>query len=74
MVPMSADPQIREGLVPFKGRRTWSRAVGDHEAAGRLPLVLVNGGPGATHDCFGPPERFHEVAEGFLDRVEGSAA
>jgi hypothetical protein len=74
MVPMSADPQIREGLVPFRGHSTWSRAVGDHEAAGRPPLVLVNGGPGATHDYFEPPERFREVAEWFLDRVEGSAA
>jgi proline-specific peptidase len=54
MVAMSADLQIREGFVPFRGHRTWYRIVGDREAAGRLPLILVNGGPGAPHDSFEP--------------------
>jgi len=35
MVAMSADLQIREGCMPFRGHRTWHRIVGDHEAAGR---------------------------------------
>jgi proline-specific peptidase len=54
MVAMSADLQIREGFVPFRGHRTWYRIVGDREASGRLPLILVNGGPGAPHDYFEP--------------------
>ena len=54
MVPMSADLQIREGFVPFRGRRTWYRVVGDGESAGKLPLVLLNGGPGVPHDGFEP--------------------
>jgi len=51
---MSADPPISEGFVPFRGHRTWYRVVGEREVAGRLPLVLINGGPGATHDYFEP--------------------
>ena len=77
MVAMSADPPISEGFVSFRGHRTWYRVVGDREAAGKLPLILLNGGPGVPHDHFEPragPERFREVVEGFLDRVEGSAA
>ena len=54
MVPMSADLPIREGVVPFRGQRTWYRVVGDGEAAGKLPLVLINGGPGAPHDYLEP--------------------
>ena len=54
MFPMSADPPISEGFVPFRGHRTWYRVVGHREAAGKLPLVLINGGPGAPHDSFEP--------------------
>jgi pimeloyl-ACP methyl ester carboxylesterase len=54
MVPMSADPPISEGFVPFRGHRTWYRVVGDRVAAGKLPLVLLNGGPGVPHDYFEP--------------------
>lgn len=54
MVPMSAYPPVREGFVPFRGYLTWYRVVGDGEAAGKLPLVLVNGGPGAPHDYLEP--------------------
>jgi len=122
MVAMSADPPISEGFVPFCGHRMWYRAVGDREAAGKPPLVLLNGGPGVPRDYFEPlaewacagrrvvfydecaatiqedlhrrlpgsewvvfeqsahlphfeePERFREVVEGFLGRVEGGAA
>ena len=54
MVPMSVRPPVNEGFVPFRGHRTWYRAVGDGETAGKLPLVLLNGGPGAPHDYFEP--------------------
>jgi proline-specific peptidase len=39
-----------EGFVPFRGLRTWYRVVGDGEEPGKLPIVLLHGGPGATHD------------------------
>jgi proline-specific peptidase len=39
-----------EGTIPFKGLETWYRIVGDGEAPGKLPLLLLHGGPGAPHD------------------------
>jgi L-proline amide hydrolase len=41
---------VNEGYVPFHGYRTWYRVVGDGEEPGRLPLLLLHGGPGGTHD------------------------
>jgi proline-specific peptidase len=40
----------REGYIPFRDWRTWYRVVGDREAPGKLPLLLLHGGPGAAHD------------------------
>ena len=54
MRAMSGAPPISEGFIPFRGHRTWYRVCGDGESAGKLPLVLVNGGPGAPHDYFEP--------------------
>lgn len=42
--------QITEGYIPFKGYRTWYKIVGDQEAPGKLPLLCLHGGPGASHD------------------------
>jgi proline-specific peptidase len=39
-----------EGYVPFREYRTWYRIVGDGEDEGKLPLLCLHGGPGATHD------------------------
>jgi proline-specific peptidase len=46
----------REGFVSFRGYKVWYRVVGDREAAGRLPLLCLHGGPGATHDYLEPLE------------------
>ena len=46
----------REGFVPFRGLRTWYRVVGDGEEPGKLPVLLLHGGPGATHDYLEPLE------------------
>jgi L-proline amide hydrolase len=43
----------REGRVPFGDGETWYRVTGDLDAAreaGVAPLVVLHGGPGATHD------------------------
>jgi len=46
-----------EGFVPFRGYRTWYRVVdGDERSEGKLPVVLLHGGPGATHDYLEPLE------------------
>ncbi|MGP8163044.1 MAG: proline iminopeptidase-family hydrolase [Acidimicrobiales bacterium] len=55
------DPPIREGFVPFAGHRSWYRVVGDGETAGRLPLLCLHGGPGATWHHMEP---YGELAEG----------
>jgi proline-specific peptidase len=46
----------REGTIPFHGYHTWYRIVGDDEDPGRLPLLVLHGGPGAPHDYLEPLE------------------
>jgi len=41
---------VKEGFIPFKGYRTWYKIVGAREESGKLPLLLLHGGPGACHD------------------------
>lgn len=43
-------PTIHEGYISYKGYQTYYRIVGDGEAPGKLPLLTLHGGPGATHD------------------------
>ena len=45
---------VVEGRIPFHGSETWYRVVGDREAEGRLPLLCLHGGPGATHHHMEP--------------------
>ena len=39
-----------EGTVAFEDGETWYRITGSLDAADRAPLVVLHGGPGATHD------------------------
>lgn len=40
-----------EGTVGFRGYRTWYRVVGELPAStGKLPLLVLHGGPGFPHD------------------------
>lgn len=48
--------QAREGYVDLRGYRTWYRHVGDI-GSGVTPLLALHGGPGSTHNYFGPLER-----------------
>jgi proline-specific peptidase len=50
-----------EGTIPFRGHETWYRVVGDGEAAGKLPLLCLHGGPGACHDYLESLERVAET-------------
>jgi pimeloyl-ACP methyl ester carboxylesterase len=47
-----------EGFVSFRGMRTWYRVAGDlaRPARGKLPLLLLHGGPGIPSDPFEPLE------------------
>jgi proline-specific peptidase len=53
---MNTDMPVKEGFVPFRGYKVWYRIVGDREAPGKLPLLCLHGGPGATHDYLEPLE------------------
>jgi hypothetical protein len=43
-------PKITEGTAPFKEHHTWFRRAGSPEP-GKIPLLALHGGPGATHSC-----------------------
>lgn len=40
---------VHEGTMAFRGHRTWYRVTGEL-GSGAPPLVIVHGGPGASHD------------------------
>ena len=46
---------VQEGYVEYRGYHTWYRVVGDR-ASGAVPLLALHGGPGSTHNYFGPLE------------------
>jgi proline-specific peptidase len=52
---MVAAMKAREGYVDFRGYRTWYRFVGDLNSP-VTPLLALHGGPGSTHNYFGPLE------------------
>lgn len=60
-----------EGTIPFRGYETWYRIVGDGEEPGKLPLLLLHGGPGAPHDYLEHLERVAETGRRviFYDQV-----
>jgi L-proline amide hydrolase len=39
-----------EGFIPFHGYHTWYRIVGNGEEPGKLPLLVLHGGPELSHD------------------------
>jgi L-proline amide hydrolase len=51
---------VAEGRLPFRAYEIWYRVVGDGEEAGKLPVLLLHGGPGGTHDYL---ESLEAVAE-----------
>ena len=60
-----------EGTIPFRGYETWYRIVGDGEEPGKLPVLLLHGGPGAPHDYLEHLERVAETGRRaiFYDQV-----
>ena len=42
------------GFVPFHGYKVWYRIIGERDEPGKLPLLCLHGGPGATHDYLEP--------------------
>jgi proline-specific peptidase len=46
----------REGRIPFEGHETWFRVVGEEEEPGRIPVLCLHGGPGASWNHMEPYE------------------
>jgi L-proline amide hydrolase len=63
--------QTNEGFVPFRDYRTWYRVVGDEQSETKLPVVLLHGGPGGTHDYLEPLETLAETGRRvvFYDQI-----
>jgi len=53
---VATTPPAEEGFIPFAGYRTWYRVVGEKEDQGKLPLLCLHGGPGATWNHMEPYE------------------
>ena len=53
---MNGKMPTKEDLISFRGYKVWYRIVGDREEHGKLPLLILHGGPGATHDYLEPLE------------------
>lgn len=45
---------LQEGYIPFRGFKVWYQIVGLKDEPGKLPLLLLHGGPGAPHDYLEP--------------------
>jgi len=63
----------REGFIPFRGYRTWYRVIGESEEPGKLPLLILHGGPGASHDYLEPLEAMAQTGRRviFYDQLGG---
>ncbi len=53
-------PTVHEGTIAFRGYRTWYRVVGEAEDPGKLPVLCLHGGPGATWHHMEPYEALAE--------------
>jgi len=55
--------EVVEGTVPFEGYETWYGIVEKRgrTADGRLPVLMLHGGPGESHDTFEPLKRLAET-------------
>lgn len=64
---------INDGFIPFRGYRTWYRVVGEREEPGKLPLLILHGGPGASHDYLEPLEAMAHTGRRviFYDQLGG---
>ncbi len=47
-------PAAHDGILAFRGHDVWYRIFGEREDPGRLPLLVLHGGPGATHQYLEP--------------------
>ena len=62
-----------EGFIPFHGYQTWYCIVGNGEEPGKLPLLVLHGGPGVSHDYLEPLEAMTNTGRRviFYDQLGG---
>jgi L-proline amide hydrolase len=62
-----------EGFIPFHGYHTWYHIVGNGEEPGKLPLLVLHGGPGASYDYLEPLEAMANTGRRviFYDQLGG---
>jgi proline-specific peptidase len=62
-----------EGFIPFRGYRIWYHIVGSGEELGKLPLLVLHGGPGASSDYLEPLEAMARTGRRviFYDQLGG---
>lgn len=63
---------VQEGFLPFRNYKVWYRSVGRPDA-GKLPVLCLHGGPGATHDYLEPLEELAATGRRviFYDQLGG---
>lgn len=54
-------PEAVEGRISFGGYGTWYRIFEGRVAKGKLPVLMLHGGPGGSHDSFEPLERLADT-------------
>ncbi|KAH7371465.1 proline iminopeptidase [Cadophora sp. MPI-SDFR-AT-0126] len=75
--PISPD-SIKEGTIPFtppgtdKSCQTWYKIFGSLQTTSRLPLIVLHGGPGLSHDYLLPMQELwtlHRIPVIFYDQI-----
>jgi L-proline amide hydrolase len=63
---------VQEGFLPFRTFKVWYRSVGT-QVGGKLPVLCLHGGPGATHDYLEPLEELAATGRRiiFYDQLGG---
>lgn len=76
-IPIPAD-QVTEGTIPFsapgtdKPCETWYKIFGSLKTSSRIPLVVLHGGPGLSHDYLVPMNELwaqHQIPVIFYDQI-----
>jgi pimeloyl-ACP methyl ester carboxylesterase len=69
------EPLVRDGRLDVRGFQTWYRVTGDLDS-GRVPVILLHGGPGYPSYSLEPMEALAQQGGGALRpaRVRGVLA
>ncbi|MGI8858164.1 MAG: proline iminopeptidase-family hydrolase [Thermomicrobiales bacterium] len=54
---MNKGEMTSDGVIAFRGFNVWYGIAGERDAPGKIPLLVVHGGPGLPHDALEPLAR-----------------